>query len=44
MGSNTQRRNLLNLSHARKFMQTVLLAKGCKDLVEEQKTLSLRGM
>lgn len=44
MGSNTQRRNLFNLSQARKFMQTVLLAKGCKDLVEEQKTLSLRGM
>ncbi|MAB29943.1 MAG: DNA topoisomerase VI [Planctomycetaceae bacterium] len=44
MGENTQRRELFNLNQARKFMQTVLLAKGCKDLVEAGKTLSLRGM
>jgi len=44
MGSNTQRRNLFNLGQAKKFMQTVLLAKGCKELVEAEKTLSLRGM
>ena len=44
MGSNTQRRELFNLNQARKFMQTLLLAKGCKDLVEASKTLSLRGM
>ena len=44
MGSNTQRRELFNLNQARKFMQTLLLAKGCKDLVEARKTLSLRGM
>ncbi|MAJ45931.1 MAG: DNA topoisomerase VI [Planctomycetes bacterium TMED75] len=44
MGSNTQRRELFNLNQARKFMQTLLLAKGCKDLVEVGKTLSLRGM
>jgi DNA topoisomerase-6 subunit A len=44
MGANTQRRNLFNLGQAKKFMQTVLLAKGCKDLVEANKTLSLRGM
>ncbi|MED5508242.1 MAG: DNA topoisomerase IV subunit A [Planctomycetota bacterium] len=44
MGDNTQRRELFNLNQARKFMQTILLAKGCKDLVEAGKTLSLRGM
>ena len=44
MGSNKQRRNLFNLGQAKKFMQTILLAKGCKDLVEAEKTLSLRGM
>jgi DNA topoisomerase-6 subunit A len=44
MGSSTQRRSLFNLNQARKFMQTVLLAKGCKDLIEASKTLSLRGM
>ncbi len=44
MGSDTQRRDLFNLGQARKFMQTVLLAEGCKDLVEAEKTLSLRGM
>ena len=44
MGSNAQRRNLFNLAMAKKFMQTVLLADGCKDLIEAGKTLSLRGM
>ncbi len=44
MGDNAQRRDLFNLGQSRKFMQTVLLAEGCKDLVEAGKTLSLRGM
>ncbi len=44
MGSNTQRRNLFNLSQAKKFMQMLLHAKGCKELVAAEKTLSLRGM
>jgi DNA topoisomerase-6 subunit A len=44
MGDNTQRRNLFNLSQARKFMQTVLLAESSKDLIEAGKTLALRGM
>ncbi|MHC4764245.1 MAG: DNA topoisomerase IV subunit A, partial [Planctomycetota bacterium] len=44
MGANKQHRELFNFGHARKFMQTVLLANGCKDLVEADKTLSLRGM
>ncbi len=44
MGDATLRRNLFNTGQARKFMQMVLLSKGCKDLLEAQKTLSLRGM
>jgi len=44
MGSNTQTRSLFNLGQSRKFMQSLLLAKGCRDLIEAEKTLSLRGM
>ncbi len=44
MGTNTQQRNLFNFGQARKFMQTLLLTSGCKDLIEADKTLSLRGM
>lgn len=44
MGTNEQRRNLFNLNQAKKFMQTLLLASGCKELIEADKTLSLRGM
>ncbi len=44
MGANKQHRELFNFGHARKFMQTVLLADGCKDLIEADKTLSLRGV
>jgi DNA topoisomerase-6 subunit A len=44
MGSNTNRRQLFNLSQAKNYMQTVLVASGCKSLIEQGKTLSLRGM
>jgi DNA topoisomerase-6 subunit A len=44
MGSNTQTRSLFNLGQSRKFMQSLLLAKGCRDLIDAEKTLSLRGM
>ncbi|MCH7799098.1 MAG: DNA topoisomerase IV subunit A [Planctomycetes bacterium] len=44
MGSAKQSRELFNFGMSRKFMQTVLLANGCKELVEADKTLSLRGM
>ena len=43
MGSNKQHRGLFNLGQSRKFMQSLLLAKGCRTLVEAEKTLSLRG-
>jgi len=44
MGENTQRRTLFNVGQARKFMQGVLLSKGCRELIAADKTLSLRGM
>ena len=44
MGSNKNRRQLFNLSQAKSYMQTVLVASGCKQLIEQGKTLSLRGL
>ena len=44
MGSNTNRRQLFNLSQAKAYMQTLLVASGCKELIEQGKTLSLRGL
>ena len=44
MGASTSERPLFDLKTARKFMQTVLLSAGVKDLIEADKTLSLRGM
>lgn len=44
MGDSTQTRSLFNVSQARKFMQTLLLAKGSRELIKADKTLSLRGM
>jgi DNA topoisomerase-6 subunit A len=44
MGSGTNRRELFNLSQAKSYMQTVLVGSGCKRLIEEGKTTSLRGL
>ncbi len=44
MGSNTNRRQLFNLSQAKAYMQTVLVGSGCKRLIEEGKTTSIRGL
>ena len=44
MGDAAQQRLLFNLGQAKKFMQTILVADGCRDLVKAGKTLSLRGM
>ena len=44
MGDAAQQRLLFNLGQAKKFMQTILVADGCRDLVRAGKTLSLRGM
>jgi DNA topoisomerase-6 subunit A len=44
MGGNTNRRQLFNLSQAKSYMQTILVASGCKQLVEQGKTTSIRGL
>jgi DNA topoisomerase-6 subunit A len=44
MGSNTNRRQLFNLSQAKAYMQTMLVASGCKQLIDQGKTTSLRGL
>ena len=44
MGSNKNRRELFNLSQAKSYMQTMLVASGSKRLIAEGKTTSLRGM
>ena len=44
LGSGTNRRQLFNLSQAKSYMQTVLVASGCKHLIEQGKTTSMRGL
>ncbi len=44
MGSNTNRRQLFNLSQAKSFMQTMLVASGATQLIEQGKTTSIRGL
>jgi DNA topoisomerase-6 subunit A len=44
MGNNKNRRQLFNLSQAKSYMQTVLVAKGCKQLIDQGKTTSIRGL
>ncbi|MBN1588064.1 MAG: DNA topoisomerase IV subunit A [Pirellulales bacterium] len=44
MGSNTTRRQLFNLSQAKSFMQTILVASGTQQLIEQGKTTSIRGL
>jgi DNA topoisomerase VI subunit A len=44
MGSGKNRRELFNLSQAKSYMQTMLVSSGCKQLIEEDKTTSIRGL
>ncbi|RMF92985.1 MAG: DNA topoisomerase IV subunit A [Planctomycetota bacterium] len=44
MGNAKNRRHLFNLSQAKSYMQTMLVAGGCKRLVEEGKSTSIRGL
>ncbi|MFM1904190.1 MAG: hypothetical protein RLZZ440_2090 [Planctomycetota bacterium] len=44
MGGQKNRRQLFNLSQAKSYMQTLLVATGCKQLIEQQKTTSIRGL
>jgi DNA topoisomerase-6 subunit A len=44
MGNSKNRRELFNLSQAKSYMQTMLVSSGCKQLIEQGKTTSIRGM
>ncbi|WP_394828719.1 DNA topoisomerase IV subunit A [Pendulispora albinea] len=44
LGGKTQSREFFNTAMARKFMQTFLVARGCKTLIDEGKTVSIRQM
>src|SRR5690606_17019626 len=44
MGSGKNRRELFNLSQAKAYMQTLLVSSGCKKLIDQGKTTSLRGL
>jgi len=44
MGSGTSRRELFNLGQARSYMQTLLVSSGCKQLIDQGKTTSIRGL
>ena len=42
LGEKTQRRNFFNYGQAKRFMQTLLVASKCKDLVSADRTASIR--
>ena len=44
MGSGKNRRELFNLNQAKSYMQTMLVGSGCKRLINEGKTTSIRGL
>jgi DNA topoisomerase-6 subunit A len=44
MGNATNRRQLFDLAQAKAYMRTMLVASGCKRLLDQGKTTSLRGM
>jgi DNA topoisomerase-6 subunit A len=44
MGGGSNRRELFNLAQARSYMQTLLVGSGCKQLIEQGKTTSIRGL
>ena len=44
MGNATNRRQLFDLSQAKAYMRTMLVAKGCKELIDQGKTTSLRSL
>jgi DNA topoisomerase-6 subunit A len=44
MGKTTNRRQLFDLSQAKAYMRTMLVATGCKRLLTQSKTTSLRGL
>jgi DNA topoisomerase-6 subunit A len=44
LGKGVQRRTFFNLGMAKKFMQTMIIASGCKELATQRKSTSIRDM
>jgi len=44
LGDKKSTRNYMNLAHTKKFMQSVLIAAKCKELVDRDKTASIREL
>lgn len=44
MGKARQKRSFFNVNMAKRFMQTFLVARGCKELVDQGKTTSIRDL
>ncbi len=44
MGGGSNRRELFNLNQAKSYMQTLLVGSGCKQLIDQGKTTSIRGL
>jgi DNA topoisomerase-6 subunit A len=44
MGDNCNRRQFFNVNQAKKYMQTLLIAEGCNQLIDEGKTTSIRDL
>ncbi len=44
MGDKTSIRNFMNVAHTKKFMQTMLIASKCEELVDRDKTASIREL
>ena len=44
MGSSTTTRELFNLAQAKAYMQTLLVGSGCRQLIDQGKTTSIRGL
>src|SRR6476620_4887013 len=44
MGSGSNRRELFNLGQARSYMQTLMVGGGVKQLIDQGKTTSIRGL
>lgn len=44
MGNKAATRNFFDLNKAKSFMQTLLIASGCKKLIDEDKNVSIRGL
>ena len=44
MGGKAATRNFFDLGKAKSFMQTLLIASGCKRLIDEDKNVSIRGL